>query len=77
MSSTSRLFILEQVAKDASKLEQGSKLELAMKDLNMLVLVGGRERTVADYQRLLEAAEFRLEHVHSGEACDVLDARPI
>ena len=77
VSSTSRLLLLEQVAQEATSLDQSSKLELAMKDLNMLVLVGGKERTVADYQRLLEAAGFRLEHVHTGEACDVLEARPV
>ena len=77
VSSTSRLLLLEQVAREASSLDQSSKLELAMKDLNMLVLVGGKERTVADYQRLLEAAGFLLEHVHIGEACDVLQARPV
>ena len=77
VSSTSRLLLLEQVAQEASTLDQSSRLELAMKDLNMLVLVGGKERTVADYQGLLEAAGFRLEHVHTGEACDVLQARPV
>jgi hypothetical protein len=32
-------------------------------DLNMLVILGGRERTEAEYGRLLEAAGFRLERV--------------
>ncbi len=32
-------------------------------DLNMLVLAGGRERTAAEYQALLEAAGFAMEKV--------------
>ena len=32
-------------------------------DLNMLVLLGGRERTEEEYQRLFQAAGFRLERV--------------
>jgi SAM-dependent methyltransferase len=32
-------------------------------DLNMLVLLGGRERTEEEYQRLLQGAGFRLERV--------------
>jgi O-methyltransferase len=32
-------------------------------DLNMMVLLGGRERTEEDYQRLFQAAGFRLERV--------------
>ncbi len=32
-------------------------------DLNMLVLLGGRERTEAEYGELLEAANFRLDRV--------------
>jgi hypothetical protein len=32
-------------------------------DLNMMVLLGGRERTEEEYQRLLQAAGFRLEQV--------------
>ena len=34
-------------------------------DLNMLVLLGGRERTEEEYQRLLQAAGFRLEQIIS------------
>ena len=32
-------------------------------DLNMMVLLGGRERTEEDYQRLFQAAGFRLDRV--------------
>ena len=40
----------------------------------MLVLVGGRERELAEYARLLEAADLRIDHVHEGDACDVIVA---
>jgi O-methyltransferase domain len=32
-------------------------------DLNMLVILGGRERTEEEYRQLLQAAGFRLERV--------------
>lgn len=32
----------------------------AVRDLNMLVMLGGRERTASDFRRLLEAAGFRV-----------------
>jgi hypothetical protein len=32
-------------------------------DLNMLVMLGGRERTEAEYRRLLQSTGFRLERV--------------
>jgi hypothetical protein len=32
-------------------------------DLNMPVMLGGRERTEEEYQRLLQAAGFRLEQI--------------
>jgi SAM-dependent methyltransferase len=37
-------------------------------DLNMLVMTGGRERTEAEYQALLEAAGFRLTRVISTQS---------
>jgi hypothetical protein len=33
-------------------------------DLTMLVIVGGRERTAADYRALFEAAGFKLTQIH-------------
>jgi SAM-dependent methyltransferase len=47
-------------------------------DLNMLVLLGGRERTEVEYQRLLQAAGFRLARViptHS--PFSVIEATPV
>jgi hypothetical protein len=47
-------------------------------DLNMMVVLGGRERTEAEYQRLFQGAGFRLERViptHS--PFSVIEARRI
>jgi hypothetical protein len=46
-------------------------------DLQMLVMTGGRERTVDEYQRLLEAGGFRLEQVTDTDCPEsILEARP-
>jgi hypothetical protein len=45
-------------------------------DLHMLVLLGGRERTVAEYATLLDAAGLRLTvHVPTDAGVHVLEAR--
>lgn len=41
----------------------------------MLVLVGGQERSLAEYDRLLTDAAPVVEHVHQGKTCDVIVAR--
>jgi hypothetical protein len=48
-----------------------------MLDLNMLVLVGGRERTEEEYRALLQAAGLALRRVLPATAdTDVLEAVP-
>lgn len=47
-------------------------------DLMMMVMTGGRERTEADWRRLLSEAGFSLVRIHRGEGNqDLLEARPI
>jgi len=49
-------------------------------DLHMLVLLHGRERTTAQYERLLGAADFRLRRVvptHSPAGISVIEAVPV
>ena len=36
-------------------------------DLEMMVSLGGKERTAADFQRLLDAAGLRFEQLHTIE----------
>jgi hypothetical protein len=50
-----KLLLLEQVIPSANEPSLGK-----LYDLHMLVLVGGRERTEAQYRMLLDTAGFRL-----------------
>jgi hypothetical protein len=47
-------------------------------DLNMLVMTGGKERTRAEFERLLEAAGFKLLRIIPTELppC-IVEAQPI
>ena len=77
MKKGSRLCLLEQVAPESSQCTQEEKFDLASKDLNMLVLVGGQERTLREYTRLLAAADLQVFAVHQGATCDVIEAGPV
>jgi hypothetical protein len=74
MSRDARLCILEQVAPEITEVSDEGRLGLALKDLNMLVLVGGQERTLGEYRNLLEAADLTLDRVDDGETCSVIQA---
>ncbi len=66
----SRLLILEQVVPDGTAPHPARLL-----DLHMLVLLGGRERTLADWTGLLQAADLQLTEVRAGDRATVLEAR--
>jgi hypothetical protein len=76
MSDDSLLVLLEQLAPDHEPDDPVARLELAIKDLNMLVLVGGRERSLADYAALLDTVGLTVVNTHHGDACDVIVSRP-
>lgn len=76
MGPDTRLCLLEQIAPESSDLSMDEMFDLAVKDLNMLVLVGGRERTLPEYVTLLDAADLEFAAVHRGPSCDVIEARP-
>jgi hypothetical protein len=58
MGSNARLLLIEMV------LSGSSEPELArMTDLNMLMLTGGKERTIDEFRALLSASGFRLDSV--------------
>jgi hypothetical protein len=60
MNATSRVLIIEMV------IEEGPEAGPARwMDLNMMVMLGGRERTVNEYERLLERAGLRTNRVLS------------
>jgi hypothetical protein len=56
MRQGARLLLIELVLAPRGRADRA-----AMGDLNMLVLLGGRERTAAEFDTLLQAAGFRLE----------------
>jgi len=58
LSSTARLLIIERVISDASP-----STEAKLFDINMLVTLGGRERTEREYSTLLEEGGFRVSRV--------------
>jgi hypothetical protein len=74
MSDGARLCLIEQLAPEFSEASPDDRLALALKDINMLVLVGGQERTIREYGELLDEAGFALDHVHYGSACAVIQA---
>jgi hypothetical protein len=59
IASDGRLLIIELILPP----EGASSLEAVMIDVTMLVRLGGRERTEAQYATLLEAAGFNLDRV--------------
>ena len=46
-------------------------------DLHMLVLVGGRERTADDWERLLAEGGFSLERIHADGPLALIEAATI
>lgn len=62
MDAGTRLWIIERVLPQ----DDGSAGD-ALRDLNMLVLVGGQERTADEYQALLEEAGFGDMAIHATE----------
>ena len=53
-----KLLLIERVLKPANQADDGK-----LSDLNMLVLLGGRERTEAEFRMLLSDAGFHLTRV--------------
>lgn len=69
-----RLFIAEAVIHGPDQSGQAKHL-----DMSMMVLMGGRERTLSEYERLLERADWELteQWVPEEGAMNVLEARRI
>ena len=49
---------------------------LVMRDLHVLAVLGGRERTESEFRELLRAAGFDLVRAHAHGGAHVLEARP-
>lgn len=70
---TGRLVVVESVIPEAPAFSMGKWI-----DLQMLVCVGGRERTETEYRTLLAGAGFDLQEViATGSSLSVLVARPV
>jgi hypothetical protein len=71
-----RVLLVERVVPEA--IDTSERLvDMAFSDLNMLVMVGGRERTEAEFRSLLSAAGLRLARVvPTGIAHSILEAIP-
>jgi hypothetical protein len=65
------LLVLEQLVPDGP---EPSPVKLL--DLNMLILLGGRERTRSEYETLLAAAGWKLVDVRDGPRSSLLEAVP-
>jgi DNA-binding HxlR family transcriptional regulator len=65
------LLVLEQLVPDGA---EPSPVKLL--DLNMLILLGGRERTRREYETLFAAAGWKLTDVRAGPRSSLLEAVP-
>jgi hypothetical protein len=63
MQAQQKLLILERPMDD-----DNPALEPALTDLNMMVMMGGRERTDAEYETLLRAAGFELSGIFATDS---------
>lgn len=61
MAKSGRLLIIQQVLPDAT--DTAELFDGAMSDLNMLIFLPGRERTLAQYRVLLSAAGFDITNI--------------
>ena len=71
MADTGRLLVVEPVIRPGNEPDP-----LKLRDLMMLVMVGGRERTVEDFRRLYAEAGFRLTEVVPTAPYHVIEGVP-
>jgi hypothetical protein len=72
MSAGARLLVIERVIPPA-----GEASEAKLFDINMLVVIGGRERTIAEYRVLLETAGFTLNRaIPTTSPLSIVEAMP-
>lgn len=72
MRPSSRLLIV-----DAVMPESGSEpIDLVMRDLHMMAVTGGQERTKNEFEELLRGAMLEIQRTYSREGLDFVEARP-
>ena len=62
MGPESKLILIERVVPPRSDYSPASR-QLFMADMQMMVMLGGRERTLEEFRALLEGASFQLGRV--------------
>jgi hypothetical protein len=72
MPDHARLLILEQILPEDGRPDPAKLL-----DLHMLVMLGGRERTMTEWRDLLAAGEFAVSAVTRHSRSCLIEARPI
>lgn len=72
MRPNARLLILDQVLPDTTTQPHPGRLL----DLNMLILLGGRERSTSDWTSLLTTSGFTLTHITPGPRSSLIEATP-
>ena len=77
MRSGGRLAVVEGVLPERDDVPLEALLDLAREDLEMLVLVGGKERTRAEYADLLSRAGFHLTRVLESPGRDIVLAEAV
>lgn len=76
ISAKGRLMIVERVA-PAHISDDPGDFASAVTDLHMMVQLGGRERTLEDFDALFKATGFEAAHFTRGEIFHLLEAKPI
>lgn len=73
MDGTGRLLVVEPIIRPGNEPDPAK-----FSDLNMLVMLGGRERTADDFERLYAEAGFRLANVvRTGSSFDIIEGVPV
>jgi SAM-dependent methyltransferase len=74
MPPAATLLVMEHVLPPSDQ----PALDAVMMDINMLILVGGRERSAAEYGHLFEQAGFRLDRViPTASPLSIVEAAPV
>lgn len=73
IADSGRLLVIEPI------IEPGNEPDPAkFSDLNMLVMLGGQERTADDFERLYAEAGFRLTNIiHTGSSMAIIEGVPV
>lgn len=74
ISATGRLLVVEPIIRPGNEPDDGARFS----DLNMLVMLGGRERTEEDFHKLYAEAGFRLTDIlPPGTDFNIIEGEPV